>query len=431
MSTKAGLVDGAFDLGPANPRTGLRALVNVGHDAGVKKRSRLRKPDGWPKYMVSKALGSGQTAYYWSVPSRYRKKGCPVCAEALGSDYGRAVERANLLNQQFEAWRLGRGGPSGIKLSMVEVGTLLWCFREYEKSPAFSKLALRTQKDYRRCFSLILELPMRGGGRLGNQLLRRFDARAADRVYQKLLHASDGRKRYRQANLTIDVARKAWSVVQRYFPDIVPDTNPFAGVTRERRSRETAPATREQATVLADTLTKLGHPHLGVTALICFELHMRPENILDGHLTWTDIQPDCIRIVHHKTSERVWIPVGDQDGLFYPELMERLQALPKLGAAVVLTPGKRGISKPYSHSYARRMVREARRAAGLPEYVGLAACRHGGMTELGNAGLTEQQVMASSGHKTPDAARLYVHRTRDQLLAAGRKRRAYRDGTSG
>jgi biotin operon repressor len=57
--------------------------------------------------------------------------------------------------------------------------------------------------------------------------------------------------------------------------------------------------------------------------------------------------------------------------------------------------GRQGEALPYSHSYAMRIVRNARRKAGLPEHVTLTACRHGGMTELGDASLTEQGVMAS------------------------------------
>ena len=81
--------------------------------------------------------------------------------------------------------------------------------------------------------------------------------------------------------------------------------------------------------------------------------------------------------------------------------------------------------RPYSFSYAKRIVREARRAAGLPEHVTMTACRHGGMTELGDAELTEQGVMSLSGHRTPEAARGYVKKTDVQRLAAARKRRAW------
>jgi hypothetical protein len=49
-----------------------------------------------------------------------------------------------------------------------------------------------------------------------------------------------------------------------------------------------------------------------------------------------------------------------------------------------------------------------RRLAGLGKHVTLDACRHGGTTELGNAELAEQGVMALSGHKTPQAARLML-----------------------
>ncbi len=47
------------------------------------------------------------------------------------------------------------------------------------------------------------------------------------------------------------------------------------------------------------------------------------------------------------------------------------------------------------------------------------------MTELGDAGLTESQVMALSAHETPAAARIYVKRTQLQRLAAARKRPSF------
>lgn len=68
---------------------------------------------------------------------------------------------------------------------------------------------------------------------------------------------------------------------------------------------------------------------------------------------------------------------------------------------------------------------KARKLAGLPEYVTLDACRHGGMTELGDAVLAEQGVMALSGHRTPQAARLYVKRTEQQRQRAAAERRAW------
>ena len=53
----------------------------------------------------------------------------------------------------------------------------------------------------------------------------------------------------------------------------------------------------------------------------------------------------------------------------------------------------------------------------------MEACRHGGLTELGDAEVTEQEGMASSGHATPNSLRLYVKRTARQRASAARKRR--------
>ena len=53
------------------------------------------------------------------------------------------------------------------------------------------------------------------------------------------------------------------------------------------------------------------------------------------------------------------------------------------------------------------------------------------MTELGDASVTEQGVMSLSGHRTPDAARLYVKTTEAQRLGAARKRRAWVEAQEG
>ena len=73
---------------------------------------------------------------------------------------------------------------------------------------------------------------------------------------------------------------------------------------------------------------------------------------------------------------------------------------------------------------ARNRVRKAARAANLPDWLTLEACRHGGITELADADLTEQGVMAMTGHKTP-AVRVYEKRTETQRLNGARKRRAF------
>jgi integrase len=205
--------------------------------------------------------------------------------------------------------------------------------------------------------------------------------------------------------------------------------NPFIGLTRLSNTSSIREATREEAYALSDAIKSYGHPHLAIVPLVCFEWHQRPENILAGYLRWTDYRsserPNQVRIVHHKTDEVVWYPLEENGQRFYPELEARLDELYRMGIPIVVTPGKRGTAHPYSFSYANRIVRKAARAAGIPERVTMEACRHGGLTELGDAELTEQQEMNLSGHRSPNALRRYIKKTESQRLAAIRKRRAW------
>ena len=231
----------------------------------------------------------------------------------------------------------------------------------------------------------------------------------------------------RRANHTIDIAKKAWTIVQRTHPQQFVPTNPFVGLTRFRSTSTIEHATRTEAFALSDAIRAYGHPHLAIVPLVCFEWLQRPENVLAGHLRWTDYRPSCHRDKFGLSTTRPapWLnrleATGDR---FYPELELRLKELDRLGISIVVTPGSKGVARPYSFSYAKRIVREARRA-GLPEHVTMTACRHGGMTELGDAELSEQGVMSLSGHRTPDAARGYIKKTDAQRLAATRKRRAW------
>jgi type IV secretory pathway component VirB8 len=63
---------------------------------------------------------------------------------------------------------------------------------------------------------------------------------------------------------------------------------------------------------------------------------------------------------------------------------------------------------------------------GLPSTFTLDACRHGGMTELEEAELTDGQGRALSAHKSQQAYEGYAKRTMERALSATRKRHAHR-----
>ena len=399
------------------------------------------KPVDWPRYMIAKVLRDGTVSYYWNPHKRDIQGGFPLGRQVLGTDYGLARvkcdgdphdENDEGLNGFLDAWRAGKGQIKDLDL-MPDYGTIDWWFQRYFQSdPFLKKVSDRSKPDYRKALDKIANIQPTsappGITRIGQLPAKSITPAAVDKLYRMLRGGQEGKK-YRTANLSIDVAKKAWRVVQRQYPNLFYTTNPFQGLERIHSGIEIEPATREQAYALAEALKEMKHPHLGAAPLICFEWLQRPENVLAGLTTWPryrpPARPNSVHIEHHKTGKLVWHPLEDSQGKLYPEIEVYLALLSKIGTSIVLTPGERGNVRPYSYGYARRIVREAREHAGLPKHVTLTACRHGGMTELGDADLTEQGIMALSAHSTPDAARRYVKKTERQRLAAARKRRAW------
>jgi hypothetical protein len=168
-------------------------------------------------------------------------------------------------------------------------------------------------------------------------------------------------------------------------------------------------------------------------AVICFEWLQRPENVLAGYVRWTDYRsaqaPFSILIEHHKTGSRVIHPLEDlvagERVLFYAEAEEILAKVPRRGVPIVLRAGADGTAKPWTPMTMAKAVAGLRELLGLPPTFTLDACRHGGMTELEEAQLTDGQGRALSAHRSK-AYEGYAKRTEKRALAATRRRHAFR-----
>ena len=173
---------------------------------------------------------------------------------------------------------------------------------------------------------------------------------------------------------------------------------------------------------------------MAAAAVICFEWLQRPENVLAGHINWSDYRnerwPNAIRIFHHKTGELVWHPLQEatEDGVvrFYEDAEAVLAKLPRRGIPIILREVREGVTKTYSFSGMEKIVQKMRKALQLPQTFTLDACRHGGLTELEEAELTDGQGRALSAHKSQQSYEGYAKRTMRRALAATRKRHAHR-----
>jgi integrase len=289
---------------------------------------------------------------------------------------------------------------------------------------------------------LVADIETKRGDRIGGRPIRSITPRGADKLYEKIV---EGGKRLRQGEKAVALCRKAWKVVRRLYPDQfdpkVP--NPWEVVTRVRRVKKKKPAaTREQVYQFAYGCIERGRPEPAAAAVICFEWLQRPENVLAGYLRWTDYRsrewPDAIKIEHHKTGELVWHPLEETIGgvttKFYEDAEAVLAKLHRRGVPMILREVKPPRSRPdqattcklFSYSRFEKIVQRMRAEIGLPSTFTFDACRHGGMTELEEAELTDGQGRALSGHKTKQVYAGYAKQTLERALPATRKRHAHR-----
>jgi hypothetical protein len=273
------------------------------------------------------------------------------------------------------------------------------------------------------------------GDRVGARSIKSISPLGADKLYDRFVTGEKG-KRLRTAEKLVLLCRKAWRVIHRLHPaEFANDVpNPWVGVTMQTRVKLTKHAvTREQVYAFAQGCVARGEPECGAAAVICFEWLQRPENVIAGHIKWTGYRTGpkpTIRIEHHKTGAVIDHPLEEKlpDGTivrFYEDAEAVLAKLTRRGIPMILREVEDGVSKPYSFSGMQKIVQRMRKNIGLPAMFTLDACRHGGMTELEEAELTEGQGRALSAHRTKESYAGYAKRTEARMLSATRKRHAH------
>src|SRR5215468_5352016 len=109
-----------------------------------------------PRYVRRKPLKSGSWGYFFDPPNIFLKSGCLVRREALGTDYAKAIERAEtVLLPALDAWR-GAGKASSAETPTVAApGTLDWVFAEYRADRRFTKLDAKSKRNHEVGFKLV------------------------------------------------------------------------------------------------------------------------------------------------------------------------------------------------------------------------------------------------------------------------------------
>lgn len=165
-----------------------------------------------PRFVRTKILANGTTAFYWNLTGHYRRLGCSTPNEPLGADYvvacgqGGSGGRAATLNGLFDEWK---GAKSNEPVEgLVRFGTVDWLFREYKQTKAYlEKVSVRSRRDYERTMLLVADLVTKRGDRVGDRQIKAITPGSADRIYELVVVGPRG-PRQRQGEKVVGLCAR-------------------------------------------------------------------------------------------------------------------------------------------------------------------------------------------------------------------------------
>jgi hypothetical protein len=106
-----------------------------GPRAGRPRRGFVTLERALPRFVEVRRLARGSAAFYFRIPTYYRKLGCEMANEPLGTSYEAACGddgkggRAATLNALFDEWNDPRKGEPIEQGKIARYGTVDWLFR--------------------------------------------------------------------------------------------------------------------------------------------------------------------------------------------------------------------------------------------------------------------------------------------------------------
>lgn len=389
-----------------------------------------------PRYLRAKRTSKGETAYFWERPSWAKPPAekfgriCMVDSEALGRDLSHAIGKAELLNAALDDWRLGVEGKAA-------EGSVKALFAWYRCHVRYKEASHRTRQDYREMMAIVEAVQLKTTT-FGQRRAVEVNASHADALYRLLIK----QKGDRQGAYCMQVCRRVWNEAIRAKK--VKDPNPFARMGIKMTAKKGNRAnTRAEYDLFRAKAREMGHQSLATAAAISFELLRRVSDVFGYILEpgdeergffWEDYQPGVqFAMRQGKTGDTQIIPLRgapdpdseDDDvrargALLYPELEAELARM-KRGQGHIVINERTG--KRFTEREVGRRLRSIREAAGLPKDFTMTGFRHGGATEMGDAGIYD--IRPISGHRTLQQTATYNKANQEKARSAGTARQRH------
>lgn len=278
-----------------------------------------------------------------------------------------------------EYWRLMRGG--GAPTDKLNFDKLI---ESYKQSPKWDRLAPRTKSDY----SKILEYLSDTIGKKNPTKMRRSSVIAAQLA---------NRHRARFANYIPHML----SILFEHAIDLDwQRDNPAKGIEKIKTGDGHKPWPK--AAIATFRKNADGLP------LLAFELALgtgqRASDLT--RMKWSDVEDDGIWVTQNKTGVRLWIP-------FTASLRATLRAMPRQSLHYILSDK---FGRQVRYDLIQKKILKIKKTLGLEEY-SLHGLRYSAAGELAEAGCTDHQIAAITGHKSLSMIQKYSRGASQKILA--------------
>lgn len=330
--------------------------------------------------------------YYWQPSAALRQQGWK--ARRLPDSLEAAIAEAEKVNDELDKWRSGNVEVKSVPV----INSVAALISTYKLSRNYTKLGENTREGYDYSLELIQKWA-------GNVPLEGVTRKAMHDFFEKLRKKSDY-----TANATIRVLRLLFNfAVDRGDLVVNPISRPGL-LYIPPRGEVWTPEEVFKAVEIAD---ERGYSNVGTAIMIAAFMAQREADILK--LDWKDYQSGAFLIKQNKTGAYIAVPV-------HPLLQQRLNACPYKNGLVVRSDltGKQYTKDAFCKRFdiiRREVCKE------IPEFnrCKFMDLRRTAIVRLAEAGCTEAQISAVSGHKIDTCRRIletYLPRNSTMAKAA-------------
>ena len=293
-----------------------------------------------------------------------------------------------------------------------EIKTLNDLVDYYRTTPQFLSLRMRTQKDYDYCIKRVVEALFSPKVTMGRTILDKIGVSECKIAYQEWLKAG-----IRTANMTSTVASILFNLAVEL--ELMPN-NPMRFVRKMQSKPRKVMWTHDQVRQFLDVAyDKFEWRSIGLIVHMAYSFAQRIGDMRS--LKWDNINFEEHRLDLEQSKRRAEVHLPININMY--RMLE--QQYKDFGFQEYVAPHpypRNGGYIIYTDVDISRMVNRVKEVAELPKELTAMDMRRTAITEMVEAGVDTTQIMAVSGHNSPNSMRPYIRHTYKSAASALERR---------